>query len=71
MEYAELIAQVEIDGEKPSPRTIARFLRGDQDMKVNTIIRLAAGLGLRPRVIFEPLEEPIEESKALKNHPES
>jgi len=64
LEYAKVVEAVEVDGGEPaSEDTLARLLRGDQTMTVNTIVRYAAGLGLRPRVIFEPIEEPGEVSK--------
>jgi hypothetical protein len=55
MEYTDVITAVE--GDAPSTQKLCRFLRGDEDMKVKTIIRLAAALGLRVKVTFEVAED--------------
>jgi hypothetical protein len=38
-------------------RTVSAFLAGDERLNLDTIIRLAAALGLRPRLTFEPVTE--------------
>lgn len=40
-----------------SASTVSAFLAGEESLKMETIIRLSAALGLKPRVIFEPIEQ--------------
>lgn len=58
LEYDDLVAAARSRyGSATSHTTIARFLRGDEHMRVTTIKALAALLGLQVRVTFEPINE--------------
>ena len=40
-----------------SSATVSAFLAGDERMKLESVVRLAAALGLKPRITFEPVSE--------------
>jgi hypothetical protein len=47
----DLIAQT-----KTGSRTVAAFFAGDESMELQTIIKLASALGLKPRITFEVVD---------------
>jgi hypothetical protein len=42
-----------------SSRTVSAFLAGDEKMNLDTMVRLAAVMGLKPRITFEPVEAEV------------
>ncbi|HKQ90864.1 MAG TPA: hypothetical protein VJZ77_09290 [Blastocatellia bacterium] len=49
-----------------SSRTVSAFFAGDEKMNLDTMIRLAAVMGLRPRITFEVVESDPAQAAELK-----
>ena len=48
-----------------SSRTVSAFFAGDEKMNLDTMIRLAAVMGLKLRITFEPVEADVEPTEAV------
>lgn len=62
--YLDLHNEDMIQATGCSSRTVSAFFAGDEKMNLDTMIRLAAVIGLRPRITFEPLDDANEISAA-------